>query len=181
MGLQGLRVAVNLSPRQFQQPNLVALVAQILEQTRLAPEFLELEITETTVMQNVDFTKTILSKFQQMGIHLAMDDFGTGYSSLSYLKKFPLHTIKIDQSFIRELAVDPYDQAITNAVIALGQGLDLSVVAEGVETKEQLDCLQSLECEDMQGYFFSRPLSVENATELLQNSWAKRVKVFGKR
>ena len=180
MGLQGLRVAVNLSPRQFQQPNLVALVAQILEQTRLEPEFLELEITETTVMQNVDFTKTILSKFQQMGIHLAMDDFGTGYSSLSYLKKFPLHTIKIDQSFIRELAVDPCDQAITNAVIALGQGLDLSVVAEGVETKEQLDCLQSLECKDMQGYFFSRPLLVENATELLQNSWASRVKVSGK-
>ncbi len=175
MGLTPLRVAVNLSPRQFQQPNLIAMVAQVLEETGLLPHFLELEITETTVMHNVYFTKTILGKLQQMGICIAMDDFGTGYSSLNYLKKFPLHTIKIDQSFIRDLAVDPYDQAITTAVIALGNGLNLNVVAEGVENKEQLDCLRSLQCEEMQGYFFSRPLRVENATELLRNTWARRI------
>ena len=172
MGLSPLRVAVNLSARQFQQQNLVAMVARVLAETGLLPHFLELEITETTVMQDVDFTRTILNQLQQMGICIAIDDFGTGYSSLSYLKKFPLHTIKIDGSFIRDLGVDPHDQAITSAVIALGRGLNLSVVAEGVETKEQLDCLLSLQCEEMQGNFFSCSLSVENATELLRNAWA---------
>jgi diguanylate cyclase (GGDEF)-like protein/PAS domain S-box-containing protein len=173
MGLQGLSVAVNLSARQFQQPNLVAMVAQVLEEAGLEPHFLELEITETTVMHDVDFTRAILSDLQQMGVRLCMDDFGTGYSSLSCLKKFPLHTIKIDQCFIRDLAVDPYDRAITTAVIALGHGLNLSVVAEGVETKEQIDCLQSLQCEEMQGDFCSPSLSAENATELLRNAWAR--------
>lgn len=151
-------------------------MAQTLADTGLEPHFLELEITETTVMQEVDFARAILKDLQQMGVHLTMDDFGTGYSSLSYLKKFPLHTIKIDRSFIDDLAVNPYDQAITTAVIALGHGLDLNVVAEGVETKEQLDCLRSLQCQEMQGYFFSRPLSVEHATKLLQTA-VKRVKV----
>lgn len=169
LGLSPIRIAVNLSARQFQQPNLVASVARILEKTGLAPYFLELEITETTVMQEVKFARAILKDLQQTGIRLAMDDFGTGYSSLSYLKKFPLDTIKIDRSFIRDLAVDAYDQAIATAVIALGRGLNLNVVAEGVETKAQLDCLRLLQCEEMQGYYFSRPLSVNNATKLLQN------------
>ncbi len=142
---------------------------------------MELEITETTVMQDVDFARGILSDLQQMGVRLSMDDFGTGYSSLSYLKKFPLHTIKIDRSFICDLAVDPYDQAIASAVIALGHGLNLNIVAEGVETKEQLDCLRSLQCEEMQGYFFSRPLSVENATELLRTAGARRVNLSRER
>jgi diguanylate cyclase (GGDEF)-like protein/PAS domain S-box-containing protein len=178
LGLSPIRIAVNLSARQFQQPNLVASVARVLEKTGLDPHFLELEITETTVMQEVKFARAILKDLQQTGIRLAMDDFGTGYSSLSYLKKFPLDTIKIDRSFIYDLAVDPYDQAIATAVIALGHGLNLNVVAEGVETKAQLDCLRSLHCEEMQGYFFSRPLSVDNATKLLQNTLAKTVKVF---
>lgn len=110
-----------------------------------------------------------------MGVRLAMDDFGTGYSSLGYLKKFPLDTIKIDRSFICDLAVDSSDQAIAKAVVALGHGLALNVVAESVETKEQLDCLRSLQCEEIQGYFFSRPLSVENATELLCKNWVKKL------
>lgn len=177
IGLQSLGVAVNLSARQFQQSNLVAMIAQVLDDTGLEPHFLELEITETAVMQDVDFSRTILNQLQQMGICVAMDDFGTGYSSLSYLKKFPLHTIKIDQSFIEDLALDAYDQAIATAVIALGHGLNLSIVAEGVETKEQLDCLRALQCEEMQGNFFSPPLSVENATELLRNAWTRRVNV----
>lgn len=178
LGLSPIRIAVNLSRRQFQQPNLVASVARVLEKTGLDPHFLELEITETTVMQEVKVARAILKDLQQTRIRLAMDDFGTGYSSLSYLKKFPLDTIKIDRSFIRDLAVDSYDQAITTAVIALGHGLDLNVVAEGVETKAQLDCLRSLQCAEMQGYFFSHPLSVENATKLLQNTLAKTVNVF---
>lgn len=177
IGLQSLGVAVNLSARQFQQPNLVAMIAQVLDDTGLEPHFLELEITETAVMQDVDFSWTILNQLQQMGISIAMDDFGTGYSSLSYLKKFPLNIIKIDQSFISALAVDPCDRAIATAVIALGHGLNLSIVAEGVETKEQLECLRALQCEEIQGNFFSPPLSVKNATELLRNAWTRKVNV----
>ena len=143
------------------------MIAQVLDDTGLEPHFLELEITETAVMQNVDFSRTILNQLQQTGICVAMDDFGKAYSSLSYLKKFPLNTIKIDQSFTRDLVVDPCDRAIIAAIVALGHGLDLNVVAEGVETKEQLNCLLSLQCEEMQGYFFSPALSVENATKLL--------------
>ncbi|MBW4576677.1 MAG: EAL domain-containing protein [Aphanothece sp. CMT-3BRIN-NPC111] len=170
-GFSPVRMAINLSPRQFQQANLIALVAQVLSETGLAPEYLELEITETTVMQNVEFVSAMLYDFQKMGVHISMDDFGTGYSSLSYLKKFPFHTLKIDQSFVRELMDNPQDTAIISAVITLGRGLNLRVVAEGVETKEQLELLRSLQCEQMQGYLFSPPLRVEDATQFLQKYW----------
>lgn len=174
-GISSLRVAVNLSPRQFQQPNLVATVAWILEETGLAPHFLDLEITETIIIQNVDVARTMLSDLKAMGIHITMDDFGTGYSSLGYLKKLPFHTLKLDQSFIEELADDSQDKAIISAVIALGHGLNLRVVAEGVETQEQLELLRSLHCEQIQGYLFSRPLPVEEATKFLQDYSAKPV------
>lgn len=177
-GLPLLRLAINLSPRQFQQPELDKIVAQVLEETGLVPGFLELEITETTAMQDMDFTSTMLHSLHQMGVHLSMDDFGTGYSSLSYLKRFPFSTIKLDQSFIHELTTDPRDAAIAAAVIALGQGLNLRVVAEGVATKEQLDCLRSLHCEEMQGYLFSPPLSAEAATSLLQAYQLNKATVF---
>ncbi len=162
------RVAVNLSARQFQQPQLVATIARILSDTRLDPSLLELEITETTAMQNVEFTTLMLQDLHQMGIQISLDDFGTGYSSLSYLKKFPLDTLKIDQSFVRELTTDRNDAAIVAAVIALGQGLNLSVVAEGVETQAQMEYLRSLNCYEMQGYLFSKPLAAEDATRFLQ-------------
>jgi EAL domain-containing protein (putative c-di-GMP-specific phosphodiesterase class I) len=161
-------MAVNLSARQFQQPHLVETVAQTLAETRLSPCHLELEITETVVMHDVDFTTSMLKDLQVMGVNLAVDDFGTGYSSLGYLKRFPLNTIKIDQSFIRELTIDPNDAAIVTAIIALGRGLNLNVVAEGVETQAQLDYLRSLNCEEMQGYLFSKPMPSANATEFLQ-------------
>jgi diguanylate cyclase (GGDEF)-like protein/PAS domain S-box-containing protein len=166
--LSPLRVAVNLSARQFQQSHLVECVTQTLADTRLDPYFLELEITETTAMQNVDFTSTMLHELREMGVHLSMDDFGTGYSSLNYLKKFPLHTLKIDRSFTRELTSNSTDAAIVAAVIALGKALGLSVVAEGVETIEQLEFLRSLHCEEMQGYLFSQPMNAEAATYFLQ-------------
>ncbi|MBD1923983.1 PAS domain S-box protein [Microcoleus sp. FACHB-831] len=170
-GFPPVRVAVNLSARQFQQPTLVAMVGQVLAETGLEARFLELEITETTIMQNVEFARTMLSDLQAMGVHISMDDFGTGYSSLSYLKKFPFHTIKIDQSFIRELTSAPQDTAIISAVNTLGYGLNLRVVAEGVETHEQLQLLRSLQCDEMQGYLFSRSLSVVDATKVLQKYW----------
>lgn len=168
-GLPSLRIAVNLSARQFQQPNLVERVARILQETGLEPRFLELEITETTVMGDVDFTCAMLCDLSAMGVQISMDDFGTGYSSLSYLKKFPLHTIKIDQSFVRELVTNPQDMAIVTAVATLGKGLNLRVVAEGVETQEQMQLLRSLHCEEMQGYLFSKPLPTEEAISFLQN------------
>ncbi|MCT7984895.1 EAL domain-containing protein [Laspinema sp. A4] len=167
-GLSAIPVAVNLSVRQFQQPGLVQNIAQVLEETGLEAQYLTLEITETAAMLNVDFTRQLLRELEQMGVNIALDDFGTGYSSLSYLKQFPLHTLKIDRSFVKDLTVEPADIAIARAVIALGHGLHLNVVAEGVETQEQLDCLRMLDCEEIQGYFFSPPLSSEEATQLLQ-------------
>lgn len=167
-GLSAIPVAVNLSVRQFQQPDLVQKIAQVLEETGLEAQYLTLEITETAAMLDVDFTRKLLRELEQMGVNIALDDFGTGYSSLSYLKQFPLHTLKIDRSFVKDLTEEPADIAIARAVIALGHGLHLNVVAEGVETLEQVDCLRMLDCEEIQGYFFSRPLSSEDATELLQ-------------
>ena len=167
-GLPPLRIGVNLSARQFQQPRLVETIAQLLAQTQLEPRYLELEITETIAMQNVASTTSMLQVLQAMGIHISLDDFGTGYSSLGYLKHFPLNTIKIDQSFVHELTIDPHDAAIVNAVIALGRGLNLNVVAEGVETTAQLDYLRSRHCEEMQGYLFSHPMPAAAATQWLQ-------------
>jgi diguanylate cyclase (GGDEF)-like protein/PAS domain S-box-containing protein len=169
-GLPPLRVAVNLSARQFQQPFLLNIVSQTLQQTGLSPKFLELEITETIAMQDVDLTRTILTKLYQMGINLSIDDFGTGYSSLGYLKQFPLHSLKIDKSFVRDVATDPQNAGIINAIMTLGRGFNLRVIAEGVETEAEKDWLRSFQCEEMQGYLSSPPLPALQATELLQNS-----------
>lgn len=168
LGLPPIRVAVNLSARQLRQPNLVQLIARVLQDTKLASRYLELEITETTVMKNVELTKNILYELHQMGVSMAMDDFGTGYSSLGSLKKFPFNTLKIDQSFVRDLTTDPNDKAIVAAIIAMGRVLNLKLVAEGVETKVQEHSLLSLDCEEMQGYLFSPPLASDEATLLLE-------------
>lgn len=168
-GLPPIRVAVNLSARQLRQPNLVDMIARALQDTGLPPRYLELEITETTVMKNVELTKAILHALNQMGVSMAMDDFGTGYSSLGYLKNFPFNTLKIDQSFVRDLTTDPNDKAIVAAIIAMGRVLNLKLVAEGVETKVQEHTLLSLDCEEMQGFLFSPPLSAEEATLLLES------------
>lgn len=165
-GLPPIRVAVNLSGRQFQQQNLVKTIAKVLEDTGLNPEYLEIEITESIAVQDVDFTISVLQSLQRMGIHISIDDFGTGYSSLWSLKRFPLNTLKIDRSFVRDLMRDSKDAAIITAVIALGHGLDLKVIAEGVETPEQLSFLRSVNCDSVQGYLFSPPVSALEATQL---------------
>jgi len=144
-----------------------------LEETGLDPQYLELEITETTIMQNLDFTSEMLRDLQTLGVYISIDDFGTGYSSLGYLKKFPFDKLKIDQSFVRDLKDNPQDIAIISAMITLGRGLNLKVVAEGVETREQLELLRSLQSEEMQGYLFSHPLAAEEATNLLHNPLIK--------
>jgi diguanylate cyclase (GGDEF)-like protein/PAS domain S-box-containing protein len=168
-GLLPVKVAVNLSAQQFRHPDLVSMIGQILKETHLSPEFLELEITETTVITNVESAKTVMDELTQMGISIAMDDFGNGYSSLSYLKKFPFHTLKIDQGFVRDITTDPNDRAIVTAIAALGKVLNLKLVAEGVETDVQERLLRSLNCHEMQGYLFSAPLPAPEATRLLQN------------
>jgi diguanylate cyclase (GGDEF)-like protein len=170
MGLTPIKISVNLSVRQFQQPNLVTVIANILQQTELLPSYLELEITESVTMQNTELAKTILQELHEMGISLSMDDFGTGYSSLSYLKQFPFCTLKIDRSFVKDLPTSNEDIAIVDAVITLGQGLNLNVVAEGVETEELKELLKNLGCKYIQGYLFSKPLPAEDATKLLQTN-----------
>jgi diguanylate cyclase (GGDEF)-like protein len=173
-GFPPLRVGVNLSARQFQQPNLVERVAQVLKETGLHPHYLELEITESAAMQNAEYTLPVLYYLKEMGIHISIDDFGTGYSSLSYLKKFPFHTLKLDQSFIRDLTTDPNDAMIAKVVITLAHGLKLEVVAEGVETQEQLDFLKQLQGDEVQGYLFSKPLPAEEFEELLRQEMERR-------
>ncbi len=167
-GLTPVRMSVNLSPRQFQQTTLVATVDRILQETGLEPQWLELEVTETSLLQDIQFARVALLKLAKMGVHIAMDDFGTGYSSLGYLKQLPFDTLKIDQCFVRDLHNKPEDRAIISAAITLGQGFNLRVIAEGVETQQQLELLRSLNCKEMQGYWFSRPLSAEDATQFLQ-------------
>jgi diguanylate cyclase (GGDEF)-like protein/PAS domain S-box-containing protein len=171
-GLTDLRMSVNISARQFQQPGLVASVREALDGAGLAPRFLELEITESIAMSNVGWTAEVLEALQDMGIRISIDDFGTGQSSLSYLKHFPLSTLKIDRSFVSDIAVDPEDEAIVNAIIALAHVLGLSVIAEGVETEDQLAFLRRAGCEEYQGYLFSRPVRPEALLELLRTRGA---------
>jgi diguanylate cyclase (GGDEF)-like protein len=152
-----LRVAVNLSPRQFQDRELVATVEAVLAETGFPAQFLDLEITESTAMQNAELTLMILRRLKEMGIRISIDDFGTGYSSLSYLKRFPIDTVKIDQDFVRDLTPD--DAAIISAVISMARALNLRVIAEGVETEEQLAFLKREQCGEMQGFLYSQPLS----------------------
>ncbi|EAZ87973.1 putative bifunctional diguanylate cyclase/phosphodiesterase, partial [Crocosphaera chwakensis] len=166
-GFSPIPIAVNLSPKQFQQPNLVNIVSQVLEETELEPYLLELEITETAIMENSDFSQETLRQLRDLGVQISLDDFGTGYSSLGYLQKFPITTLKIDQSFIQNLQNNSKNTAIISAIIALGKSFDLRVVAEGVETLQQLELLQRLNCQEIQGFWFSRPLKSADATTFL--------------
>jgi diguanylate cyclase (GGDEF)-like protein len=168
-GYQPITIAVNLSPGQFRQPKLVEILTDILTETQLKPEFLELEITETTAIADINFTTTALQNLAEMGLLLSIDDFGTGYSSLNRLKVLPFHNLKIDQSFIRELTTDPKVAHIIQAIVTLGQSLGLRLIAEGVEHPAELEFLRSINCDEVQGYLLYRPLSVEQATEALKN------------
>lgn len=168
-GLPPLRVSVNLSGRQFGQQRLDEMISAILWETSLSPQWLELEITESAIMKNAEQNITILRKLKEMGIALAIDDFGTGYSSLSYLKHFPLTRLKIDRSFVRDITDNPDDAAIAKIIIAMAQTLKLSVIAEGVETRAQMELLSFHNCVEMQGYLFSRPVTAHEIADLLQN------------
>ena len=162
-----MRLSVNFSARQFQQAGFISSVAEILKDTNLDPRWLELELTESSIMKDPEEAIEKLHELKLMGISVAIDDFGTGYSSLNYLKRFPIDTLKIDKTFVSDVCKDPHDTAIVRAIINLGHALDLTVVAEGVETKEQLQYLSALECDVVQGFLFSKALSTKAFEELL--------------
>ena len=166
-GFSGLRVAVNLSPRQFHQPDLSSRVAQILEKIGLEPSSLELELTESLMVEDVSSAIATLTQLKNLGISLAIDDFGTGYSSLSYLTQYPFDALKIDRSFVRNITDDCKNAAIVKAIIEMAHSLRLEVIAEGVETETEKDFLWRSECDVMQGYFFSPPLSAADFEKLL--------------
>ncbi|NOQ51347.1 MAG: EAL domain-containing protein [Desulfuromonadaceae bacterium] len=166
-GLPAVRVAVNLSGFQLERKDFVERVKGILEETGLDGKYLEVEITETVIMQNPEFAVNILNQLRDMGIHISIDDFGTGYSSLAHLKRFSVNTLKIDKSFVNDVDLNDTDAAIATTIIAMGKILNLSVIAEGVETEGQLDFLKKVNCNEMQGYLFSEPLPADKILELL--------------
>jgi diguanylate cyclase (GGDEF)-like protein/PAS domain S-box-containing protein len=162
-----LVIAVNLSARQFQQTSLPKQIQSILRDCGLDPKYLDLEITESLAMQNINFTIQQLHEIRAMGVEISLDDFGTGYCSLNYLKHFPINSLKIDHSFITNLVKGSQDRAIVETIILLGRGLNLKVIAEGVETAQQFEILRRMGCNEIQGFLFSRPLPVETASALL--------------
>jgi EAL domain-containing protein (putative c-di-GMP-specific phosphodiesterase class I) len=167
LGIIDLRVAVNLSGYQLQHTALLATIRKVLDETGMSPDHLELEITESVIMQNADFAVSILNAISDLGIHISIDDFGTGYSSLAHLKRFSVNSLKIDKSFIREVDSSSKDAAIATAIIAMGNSLNLNVIAEGVETQSQLDFLKFNNCDQVQGYLFCRPMPPDELIELL--------------
>jgi diguanylate cyclase (GGDEF)-like protein len=167
-GLPAMTMAVNISGMEFRNENFLAGVLAILETTGLDPRFLELELTESVLMTHAESTESILKALRATGVQLAVDDFGTGYSSLSYLRRFPIDALKIDQSFVRQLTIAPDDTTIVTAIIAMGRSLKLRVIAEGVETQDQLAFLQAHRCDEAQGYYFSRPVVSQQFAKLLE-------------
>jgi EAL domain-containing protein (putative c-di-GMP-specific phosphodiesterase class I) len=169
-GLPPIRITVNLSARQFEQQNLPKLIHSVLSETGLDAQYLEVEITESIAMQDIPVTIAVLEALQAMGVSISIDDFGTGYSSLATLKRFPLNTLKIDREFVKDLTTNAKDAALVRAIVALGHGLALTVIAEGVETLDQQAFLGSVGCDAMQGFLFSKPLPAAAVAQLYQNT-----------
>jgi EAL domain-containing protein (putative c-di-GMP-specific phosphodiesterase class I) len=167
-----LFISVNLSVRQFSQPDLVECVAAILRETQLDPKDLKLEITESAVMENVEAATELLNRLRALGLRISMDDFGTGYSSLSHLRRFPIDTLKIDRSFVTQMADDEENAEIVRTIIGLAQNLGMDVVAEGVETPAQVLTLKALGCEYGQGYFYSKPLDYQRAEQFICDTYS---------
>ncbi len=168
-GIPPVRVSVNFSTLQFNNQNLADLISQTLKKTGLPPEYLDCEITESGLMQNFDGALELMDALNKLGVTFSIDDFGTGYSSLSYLKRFPVQKVKIDRSFIRDILKDEDDSALVEAIIAMAQKLKLKIVAEGVETIEQVEFLKDCLCDEIQGYIFSPPINSEDCARLIEN------------
>jgi EAL domain-containing protein (putative c-di-GMP-specific phosphodiesterase class I) len=174
-GLPFKRVSINVSATEFRGKTFLEEVSTTLRETGLEARYLDLELTEGVLMQNAKSTASVLQELKRMGVHLAVDDFGTGYSSLSYLRQFPIDVLKIDQSFVRQISGDPNDSAIVRAIIDMGKNLKQRVIAEGIETHEQLALLQSWHCAEGQGYLFSRPVPATQFAHLLQTGVSQTV------
>jgi EAL domain-containing protein (putative c-di-GMP-specific phosphodiesterase class I) len=172
-GLPAMRMAINTSAVELRSPDFVSDVRAILTETGLEPRYLELELTETFLMQDSTSTADVLHALKDMGVYLALDDFGTGYSSLSYLKRFPIDTLKIDRSFVRDVTTDADDARIVSAMISMGESLQMQVVAEGVETREQLAFLKERNCPEGQGHLFGKPVVAWEFARLLRRSVAE--------
>jgi diguanylate cyclase (GGDEF)-like protein/PAS domain S-box-containing protein len=179
-GLPRISVAVNISAIELQQRTFLSNALTILQETGLDPTSLQLELTETVLMKHADHTATLLDTLTKLGVQFALDDFGTGYSSLSYLRRFPISTLKIDQSFVRQIALDP-NEPLVSAMISMGRALNLTVVAEGVETQAELRFLRTHECEEAQGYYFSRPIPHDQLATLLASGFVHRPAGFTQR
>ncbi|WP_414753269.1 putative bifunctional diguanylate cyclase/phosphodiesterase [Anabaena sp. CCY 9910] len=177
-GLPPIRMSVNLSSRQFEESNLVELVGEIIQESGLHPSYLELEVTESSLMADIQRSVTILKQLRELGVWLALDDFGTGYSSLNYLKRFPVNMLKIDRSFVQDVCSNPDSAAVTNAIIALAKSLQLKITAEGIETQQQLSYLQKRGCQEGQGYYFGIPAPANEITEILQPEEAKEAMLY---
>ena len=171
-GYEVPRMAINLSARQFRQHTLAETIARILHETGVEARFIGLEITESMLVENVDDVIDTLHTLNAMGLEVSIDDFGTGYSSLSYLKRYPIDTLKIDRSFVQDIATDPDDATIVTAIIAMAHSLQMNVIAEGVETEEQLAFLRQRGCDRCQGYYFSKPLPASGMVSKLSRPGA---------
>jgi len=172
-GFPALPVAVNVSAVQFLHAGFRGLLRRVLHETGLAAQYLELELTESLLLSNAEVTFSVLRDLKAMGVKVAIDDFGTGYSSFSYLKNFPMGKLKIDRSFVRDLAVGSDDGAITAAIISMAKSLNLRVVAEGVENEAQMSFLRAHHCDEIQGYYFSKPLSASEVVNHLRGTMAR--------
>jgi EAL domain-containing protein (putative c-di-GMP-specific phosphodiesterase class I) len=168
-GLAPLVMAVNLSVIQFRHPDLPNLITRILDEEGLLPEYLELELTEGVAMHDPQKAIAVMNKLHERGVRMSIDDFGTGYSSLSHLKKFKVYKLKIDQSFVRDISTDPEDRAIVSAIINMAKSLGLQTIAEGVETAGQLAFLQEQGCDELQGYFYCKPLPADQFEEFARS------------
>jgi len=166
-GFTDIMVSINVSILQFKQPDLFEKMTAIMEKTGVPPSSIEIEVTETAVMENLEYVISTLHKFKQYGIKISVDDFGVGYSSLSYIKRFPIHTLKIDRSFVINITTDPDDKAIVAAIIAMAEAMNLSTIAEGVEEEAQLEILKELGCYNIQGYLFGKPVDYNETCKIL--------------
>jgi EAL domain-containing protein (putative c-di-GMP-specific phosphodiesterase class I) len=169
-GLPAVTIAVNVSAVQFRQEGFCDLIRRVLHETGLAPQYLELELTESLLLSSADRTLSLLRKLKAAGVMLSIDDFGTGYSSFGYLRQFQVNKLKIDRSFIRDVAVKPDDAAITAAIISMAKNLNLKVIAEGVENEAQMSFLRGHQCDEVQGYYISKPLAVDKVSDKLRGT-----------
>jgi EAL domain-containing protein (putative c-di-GMP-specific phosphodiesterase class I) len=170
-GLKPIRISVNISSKHIKQDGAILAIRELLEQSGLPPEYIEMEITEGALIDGTDMALVVMEQLKEMGLRLSLDDFGTGYSSLTYLKRFPIDSVKIDQSFVRNLTTNPDDAAIARAVVAMTHSLNLTVVAEGVETLQQLQFLKELGCDEAQGYFVGRPIAAEAFEKIIRGPY----------